>query len=51
MIDSVLTQINNQTTRCIVEVITDPNELHEPKVKAKGIDTNGKIIPGELTDI
>lgn len=51
MIDSVLTQINSQTTRCIVEVVTDPNELHEPKVKAKGLDSNGKIIPGELTDI
>ena len=36
---------------CIIEVFTDPNELHEPKVKAKGFDLNGKIIPGELTDI
>jgi acetolactate synthase-1/2/3 large subunit len=35
----------------LVEVFTDPNELHEPKVVAKGIDKNGKIIPGELTNM
>jgi hypothetical protein len=35
----------------IVEIFTDPNELHEPKVVAKGIDNNGKIIPGELTNM
>jgi acetolactate synthase-1/2/3 large subunit len=37
--------------RCIVEVFSDPDELHEPRVRAKGIDESGKIIPGELTDI
>lgn len=51
-IDKILSKVfSNQNKRCIVEVFTDPNELHEPKVKAKGLDTNGKIIPGELTDI
>jgi len=35
----------------IIEIFTDPNELHEPKVSAKGIDENGKIIPGNLEDI
>lgn len=35
----------------IIEVMTDPWELHEPKVSAKGIDENGKIIPGSLEDI
>lgn len=35
----------------IIEVFTDPNELHEPKVVAKGIDQNGNIIPGELTNM
>jgi acetolactate synthase-1/2/3 large subunit len=35
----------------IIEVFTDPNELHEPKVIAKGIDSNGNIIPGELTNM
>jgi acetolactate synthase-1/2/3 large subunit len=50
-IDSVLTKVFKDPTRCIVEIFSDPNELHEPKVKAKGIDINGKIIPGELTNI
>jgi acetolactate synthase-1/2/3 large subunit len=35
----------------IIEVMTDPWELHEPKVSAKGIDENGKIISGSLEDI
>lgn len=35
----------------IIELMTDPWELHEPKVSAKGIDENGKIIPGSLEDI
>jgi hypothetical protein len=35
----------------IIELFCDPKELHEPKVSAKGIDTNGKIIPGNLIDI
>jgi acetolactate synthase-1/2/3 large subunit len=52
MIDDILTMINEPTIRrCMVEIITDPDELHEPKVKSKGLDKNGKIIPGELTDI
>jgi acetolactate synthase-1/2/3 large subunit len=50
-INDTLSQVFLDTNRCIVEVFTDPNESHEPKVKAKGIDKNGKIIPGELTDI
>lgn len=50
-IDSTLSKVFKNPQRCIVEIFSDPNELHEPKVKAKGIDTNGKIIPGELTDI
>jgi acetolactate synthase-1/2/3 large subunit len=50
-IDSVLPKVFSTPDRCIIEVLTDPNEQHEPKVRAKGIDKNGKIIPGELTDI
>ena len=50
-IDSVLSKVFSNPKTCIVEVFTDPDEQHEPKVKAKGIDKNGKIIPGELTDI
>lgn len=50
-IDRVLKKVFQYPQRCIVEIFTDPNELHEPKVKSKGLDKNGKIIPGELTDI
>lgn len=35
----------------VCELITHPYEKHEPKVIAKGIDKNGNIIPGELTDM
>lgn len=35
----------------IIDVFTDPNEQHEPKVVAKGINIDGKIIPGELTNM
>jgi hypothetical protein len=40
-----------QTEPCILEVFTHPKERHEPKVTHKGIDENGKIIPGTLTDM
>ena len=36
---------------CIVEVFTHPKERHEPKVTHKGIDSDGKIIPGTLTNM
>jgi acetolactate synthase-1/2/3 large subunit len=36
---------------CILEVFTHPMERHEPKVTHKGIDENGRIIPGTLTDM
>jgi acetolactate synthase-1/2/3 large subunit len=48
VLGSVLSHINKPI---IIEVFTDPNELHEPKVVAKGIDSSGNIIPGELTDM
>jgi hypothetical protein len=35
----------------ICELMTHPHEKHEPKVVHKGIDSDGKIIPGELTDM
>jgi acetolactate synthase I/II/III large subunit len=52
-IDTVLNEVFNEqnTFPMIVEVFSDPNEQHEPKVVAKGIDENGKIIPGELTNM
>jgi len=51
-IDSVLKNVFKQNKKLvIVEIFTDPNEIHEPKVVAKGIDKNGNIIPGELTNM
>jgi len=50
-IDSILDKVFNNNDPTIIEIFTDPNEQHEPKVIAKGIDKNGKIIPGELTDM
>lgn len=35
---------------CFLEIFTDPNEYHEPKVVAK-LDNEGKFIPGELQNI
>ena len=49
-IDNALTQVFSSTEPMLIDVFTDPNEQHEPKVVAKGIDINGKIIAGELTD-
>lgn len=34
----------------VLEVFTDPDEFHEPKVVAK-LDSNGSFIPGELSNI
>lgn len=50
-IDSVLNKVFNNNNSAIIEIFTDPNEQHEPKVVARGIDTDGKIIPGELTNM
>jgi len=51
-IDSILHEAFQETKKpIIVEIFTDPNELHEPKVVSKGIDEKGNIIPGELTDM
>lgn len=46
-----LKNAQNYNSPCIVEVFTHPKERHEPKVTHKGIDDNGKIIPGSLTDM
>jgi hypothetical protein len=35
----------------IIEVFTHPFERHEPKVTHKGVGEDGKIIPGQLTDM
>ena len=46
-----LSELMSSTGPCILEVFTHPNEKHEPKVMHKGIDSDGKIIPGSLTDM
>jgi len=50
-IDEKMTEIMSYNGPCIIELFTHPREKHEPKVVAKGIDENGKIIPGSLTDM
>jgi len=50
-IDSVLSTSLSDNNPCIIEIFTHPKERHEPKVTHKGIDENGKIIPGDLTDM
>ncbi len=50
-IDEKLKEIFAYNKLCIVELFCNPDEKHEPKVMAKGIDTNGKIIPGSLNDM
>ena len=50
-IDEKLKEIFTHNKLCIVELFCNPDEKHEPKVMAKGIDANGKIIPGSLNDM
>ena len=50
-IENVLNQMMKTNGPCFVEVFTHPKERHEPKVTHKGIDKDGKIIPGTLTDM
>lgn len=49
-IDIKLKEFFDKESPCVLEVFTDPNEYHEPKVIAK-LDSTGKFIPGELQDI
>lgn len=46
----VIKDVLEENCPVICEIFTYPNEPFEPKVIAKGIDSNGKIIPGELSD-
>jgi acetolactate synthase-1/2/3 large subunit len=50
-IEKVLLGMMEMDGPCFVEVFTHPKERHEPKVVHKGIDKDGKIIPGTLTDM
>ena len=50
-IEQKLDYMMNTEGPCIVEVFTHPKERHEPKVTHKGVGSDGKIIPGTLTDM
>lgn len=45
-----LTEFLAQEGPCVLEIFTDPEEFHEPKVVAS-LDAEGKFIPGELKNI
>jgi acetolactate synthase I/II/III large subunit len=49
-IHPTLTEFLSQDGPCVLEIFTDPDEFHEPKVVAK-LDDEGKFIPGELNNI
>jgi len=49
-IQPILNEFLSQEGPCVLEVFTDPDEFHEPKVVAK-LDEYGKFIPGELKNI
>jgi acetolactate synthase-1/2/3 large subunit len=50
-IDSILEKVMNEDCPVVCEVFTHPKEKHEPKVVHKGVGSDGKIIPGDLTDM
>lgn len=50
-VEDKLNQMMSIEGPCVLEVFTHPKERHEPKVTHKGVDENGKIIPGTLTDM
>jgi acetolactate synthase-1/2/3 large subunit len=50
-IDEVLGSVFDYEGPLVCELFSYPYEKHEPKVVHKGIDKDGKIIPGELTDM
>lgn len=50
-IDKKILQTFNTKGPVVLELFSYPYEKHEPKVVHKGIDQNGKIIPGDLTDM
>jgi acetolactate synthase-1/2/3 large subunit len=49
--DKKLPDVFEQKGPIVCELFTHPYEKHEPKVVHKGIDSEGRIIPGELTDM
>jgi len=49
-LDNTLSEFFNMEGPAVIEVFTDPEEVHEPKVMAS-LDENGKFIPGLLENI
>lgn len=49
--DKKLPKVFEMKGPVVCELFTHPYEKHEPKVVHKGIDSEGRIIPGELTDM
>jgi acetolactate synthase I/II/III large subunit len=50
-INEVLSFMLDEPGPCLCEIYAHPNEPFEPKVVPKGVDANGKIIPGDLTNM
>jgi len=50
-LDNKLKQVFNTKGPVVCELFSHPREKHEPKVTHKGIGSDGKIIPGQLTDM
>lgn len=50
-VDDMMTKIMKHKGLCLIELFVNPEEKHEPKVMSQGIDENGKIIPGKLTNM
>lgn len=49
--DDILGKVFAQQGPVLCELVTYPYEKHEPRVGHKGIDSEGRIIPGDLTDM
>jgi acetolactate synthase-1/2/3 large subunit len=50
-IENTLKKVMEMDGPCILDIFTHPKERHEPKVTHRGFDSNGRIIPGRLTDM
>jgi thiamine pyrophosphate-dependent acetolactate synthase large subunit-like protein len=48
--EEVLSAFLSSDGPMFLEVFTDPEEFHEPKVSVK-LDENGNFVPGDLKDI
>lgn len=49
--DAKLAEVFSHDGPVVCELIAYPYEKHEPRVTHRGFDSEGRIIPGELTDM